>query len=196
LSGEDGDRRATMIVEQSDRLSRMVRQLVTVSRLESGALRPRADVVSVPLRVRRTWDALANPDVAFELRDETAGWLAIADVDALDQVLWALLDNAVKYGGGAPVSAEVATDEEEPTAPRIRLRIADRGPGIGAEDRDRLFARFARGSAESDGTGSGLGLYVSRELCRAMNGDLVLDPPDAGGGTSFSVYLPAEAPIE
>jgi two-component system sensor histidine kinase KdpD len=196
LSGEDGDRRATMIVEQSDRLSRMVRQLVTVSRLESGALRPKLDVVSVPLRVRRTWEALANPDVAFELDDGTAGWLAIADVDALDQVLWALLDNAVKYGGGAPISAEIATDDGAPDGQRIHLRIADRGPGIGPEDRARLFARFARGSGESDGTGSGLGLYVSRELCRAMNGDLVLDPPTADGGTSFSVYLPAEAPVE
>ncbi len=194
LLGESGDRRAAMIVEQSDRLSRMVRQLMTVTRLESGTLRPRADVLSVTVRTRRAWEALAIPQVPFELVDEAAGWLAVADVDALDQVLWALLDNAVKYGAGSPIDATVAVDGEDGGPSRIHLRISDHGPGIAQEDRERLFERFARGSGE--GEGSGLGLYVSRELCRAMNGDLVLDAAVAGGGASFSVFLPAEPPID
>ena len=53
----------------------------------------------------------------------------------------------------------------------------DRGPGVSDADRDRLFRRFERGAERPSGEGSGLGLYVSRELCRAMDGDLVLEPP-------------------
>jgi signal transduction histidine kinase len=198
LQGESGDRRAGMIVEQSDRLSRMVRQLMTVTRLESGALHPRADVLSVGVRLRRAWDALAIPQVPFAVDDRSGGWLAVADVDALDQVLWALLDNAVKYGGGAAIEAQVAVDETDGQRPRIHLRLVDGGPGVAATDRDRLFERFARGTATDDGTGSGsgLGLYVSRELCRAMDGELVLDPDEPGRGASFSIYLPAEPPTD
>jgi signal transduction histidine kinase len=193
LQGESGDRRAGMIVEQSDRLSRMVRQLMTVSRLEAGTLHPRADVLSLGVRARRAWDALALPGAAFTLDDRSEGWLAVADVDALDQVLWALLDNAVKYGAGSPIRATI---EADPTTGRIALTISDGGPGVSLSDRGRLFTRFARGSAEEAGSGSGLGLYVSRELCRAMNGDLVLEAPPDGGGASFRVTLPGEPPTE
>ena len=79
---------------------------------------------------------------------------------------------------------------------RLRLTIADHGPGVADEDRGRLFGRFARGSAQNAEDGSGLGLYVARELCRAMGGDLVLEPPAAGRGAAFSVWLKAEVPVE
>lgn len=193
LDRERADRRLGIIVEQADRLSRMVRQLLTVSRLESGALKPQAEVVALGPRVRRAWEALAAGDVPFRLDDRSEGWLAIADPDQLDQVLWALLDNATKHGRGAPIEVEIAYDGE---GGRLRLTIADRGPGVAEADRARLFRRFERGSAAGD-DGSGLGLYVSRELCRAMGGDLVLEPLRPGeAGAAFSVYLPAEAPTE
>jgi signal transduction histidine kinase len=183
------DRRLEIIAEQSERLSRMVRQLLTVTRLESGALKPRSEVVALGSRVRRAWEALGVDDVAFALDDGAGGWLAIADGDQVDQVLWALLDNAVKYGGGTPVAATVAADAE---ARQVRLTIADGGPGVAAGDRDRLFARFARGGEAAPDGGSGLGLYVSRELCRAMDGDLVLEPPLEGRGAAFTIVLPGE----
>ena len=84
----------------------MVRQLLTVTRLESGALHPKSEVVSLAPRVRRAWEALAVEGVEFASRTSSIGWLAVADADQLDQVLWALLDNAVKYGGRSPVSVE------------------------------------------------------------------------------------------
>ena len=193
LERDRPDRRLGIIAEQSDRLSRMVRQLLTVTRLESGALRPRSEVVSLPTRVRRAWEGLGQSDVPFRLEDASRGWLAVADGDQLDQVLWALLDNAVKYGGRGPILAEVATDEE---ARRVRLTIVDHGAGVPEADRGRLFGRFSRGSATSADEGSGLGLYVSRELCRAMDGDLVLEPRSAGQGAAFSIWLPGEPPDE
>ena len=108
-SGEP-DRRPAIIAEQSERLSRMVRQLLTVSRLDSGVLRPVAEVFALGPRVRRAWEALGAGDVPFELTDDAGGWLALADPDQVDQVLWALLDNAVKYGGGAAVTVRIAVD--------------------------------------------------------------------------------------
>jgi signal transduction histidine kinase len=187
------DRRLGIIAEQSERLSRMVRQLLTVTRLESGALRPRPEVVSLAVRSRRAWEALGIDDVAFELDDRASGWLAIADPDQLDQVLWALLDNAVKYGAGSPVRATIDADR---SSLRVMLTIADGGPGIAEDDRERLFTRFARGADAAADGGSGLGLYVSRELCRAMGGELSLQPADAGQGAAFRIDLPGEVVYE
>jgi len=191
LGRDRPDRRLGIIGEQTDRLSRMVRQLLTVTRLESGALHPRSEVVALAHPVRRAWEALAVSDVPLTVDDQSAGWLAVADVDQLDQVLWALLDNALKYGDRTPITVEIAPD---PTQNRLRLTISDAGPGVAEGDRGRLFRRFERGAERSADDGSGLGLYVSRELCRAMDGDLVLEPHLAGRGAAFSVYLPGEPP--
>jgi two-component system sensor histidine kinase VicK len=193
LGRDRPDMRLGIIAEQTDRLSRMVRQLLTVTRLDSGALRPRSEVVALAHPARRAWEALATADVPFRLDDRAAGWLAVADIDQLDQVLWALLDNAVKYGQRSPVSVEISP---EPGEGRVRLTISDQGPGVTDLDRARLFRRFERGAERTADDGSGLGLYVSRELCRAMNGDLVLEPHVAGQGASFSIYLPGEPPEE
>jgi two-component system sensor histidine kinase QseC len=99
----------------------------------------------------------------------------------------------VKYGHRGPVDVLVAVDE--PTA-RLRMTIADHGPGIPAADHELLFNRFSRVGEQSAEDGSGLGLYVSRELVRSMNGELVLDPQAEGRGAAFTVDLPAEPPLE
>ena len=194
LAGERPDRRLAIITEQAERLSRMVRQLLTVSRLDSGSLLPRLEVLALGPRVRRAWDALGAggaEGISFVLDDDATGWLAVADPDQLDQVLWALLDNAVRHGGATSLTVRIAADE---AASRLRLTVSDNGPGIADAERDRLFVRYERlaGSAGTDG--SGLGMYVSRELCRAMGGDLVLEPGRPEGGASFSVIVPAEPP--
>jgi len=191
LDEDRPDRRLGIISEQSERLSRMVRQLLTVSRLESGALRPRKEVLSLATRARRAWEALGADDVEFELTDDAQGWLAVADSDQLDQVLWALLDNSLKHGGRAAVAVRIVVDA---AASRLRLTISDDGPGVVEADRERLFERFAGGSVNRPDEGSGLGLYVSRELCRAMGGDLTLEPAGPGLGSAFTVDLPGESP--
>jgi two-component system sensor histidine kinase KdpD len=193
LASESPDRRLSIITEQADRLSRMVRQLLMVSRIESGALRPAQEVFAIAPHVRRTWEALGHTDVSLTLDDRAAGWLAVGDPDQLDQVLWALLDNAVVYGGRSSIEVDVVADE---AAGRLFATILDHGPGVGDVDRDRLFRRFERGTERPTGEGSGLGLYVSRELCRAMGGDLELEPARAGQGATFTISLLAEPPEE
>jgi signal transduction histidine kinase/HAMP domain-containing protein len=191
IDTERPDPRLAIVVEQSQRLYRIVRQLVATSRLESGTLRPATEVLALAPRVRRAWDALGAGSVQFELRDEAAGWLAIADPDQLDQVLWALLDNAVRYGGGAPILARVAP---RPAEGRLAVSISDRGPGVRPEDRDRIFERYERGAAGAVAEGTGLGLYVSRSLCQAMGGDLVLEANADAAGAAFTILLPGEPP--
>jgi signal transduction histidine kinase len=193
LAAERPDRRLDIMTEQTDRLSRMVRQLLTVSRIESGALRSRLEVFAPVPRVRRTWEALGAADIPFTLEDRSEGWLALGDKDQLDQVLWALLDNAAKYGGRTPVEATVTLD---PATKDLLVTIADHGPGVPEEDRERLFGRFERGAGRPSGEGSGLGLYASRALCRAMGGELELEPAGPAPGARFTIHLPAEAPDE
>jgi signal transduction histidine kinase len=186
------DRRLQIVAEQADRLTRLVRQLLTVTRLEAGVLRPEVDVIALGLRVRRAWEALNAATVDFELRDLARGWLAVADPDQLDQVLWALLDNAVKYGGReGKVEVEVTADD---ATSRLHLTITDHGSGISAADRKRVFTRFTRGAAQISGDGTGLGLYVSRQLLRKMSGELTLEPAGQGSGATFRITLPGEPP--
>jgi signal transduction histidine kinase len=192
----------------------MVRQLLTVSRLDSGVLHPVPGVFAPAGLVRRAWEALGASGVPFRLDDRAGGWLALADPDQVDQVIWGLLDNAVKYGGGTPitVSVELASGD----GGTLRVRVSDAGQGIAEADRGRLFERYARGSLTS-ADGTGLGLYVSRELARANGGELVLEQPEAVSGdpragdaadaadparsvhppgATFILTLPAESPTE
>ena len=80
----------------------------------------------------------------------------------------------------------------------LRLTVADHGPGVDPTDRGRLFGRYERGGrggssgGDGGGEGSGLGLYVSRALCLAMGGDLVLEPQAPDRGAAFTVILAAE----
>jgi signal transduction histidine kinase len=220
LAAERPDDRLSLIDEQAGRLSRMVRQLVTVQRLDSGSVKSRPDVLALAPRARRAWEALGARDVEFDIVDDAPGWLAVADPDQLDQVLWALLDNAVGHGGGKSVRVHVRADSpaDDGTGARLHLTVADDGPGIPDADRERLFGRYEQLGGDGKG-GTGLGLYVSRELCRAMGGDLVLEParaepgpavaptskrgrgrsgvesaPAALAGASFTITLPAEPP--
>ncbi len=186
------DHRLQIVAEQADRLTRLVRQLLTVTRLEAGALRPEVEVIAMGPRVRRAWEGLNAAGTAFELRDESSGWLAVADPDQLDQALWALLDNAVKYGGrNGKVEVEITIDD---TIDRLHVTIIDHGPGVPEADRARLFTRFSRGAAQTSGDGTGLGLYVSKQLLRTMGGELWLEPAGEGRGAAFTLSLQGEPP--
>ncbi len=188
MAAENGDRRLGIIVEQTERLSRLVAQLLTVTKIEAGTLKPQVDVFPMAALVQRAWESLNHPGQPLALDDRASGWLAAADRDWVEQVVWALLDNAIKYGGGGPIDVTIAPDGE--TVARIVTTVRDHGPGIAPVDRERVFERFTR-LAPSSSDGSGLGLSVARGLLQAMGGHLWLAEAE-GSGAAFAFSLPAE----
>jgi signal transduction histidine kinase len=111
---------------------------------------------------------------------------ASADADRLQQVLVNLLDNALKYGGAGPVAVRV-----EPANGAVRVLVSDSGPGIALADQERIFEKFVRADPELTHApgGTGLGLYISRELVERMGGRLEVRS-EPGAGSTFVVELP------
>jgi signal transduction histidine kinase len=110
------------------------------------------------------------------------------DLGVLKTVLRNLLDNAAKYGGAdKPVRVAVA---QQGTAATIEVR--DQGIGLAAEEREKIFGKFYRVGDEMvrQAEGSGLGLYLVRELVRHVGGTVTAESPGAGKGTTFRVTLP------
>ena len=191
--------RAESIHADAERLSRLVGQLLTLSRLDAGAYEPTADPLDVALLARRVWDAFAT-DRPFEIVDASSGALAVGDHSAVEQVLWILLDNAVTYAPTGPVRVIIEARPAEsqgrdPAGIEVIVRVADDGPGVAVADRSRIFGRFERGSSVGGREGTGLGLDVARGLLRAMGGRVWLEPGD-GPGATFAFALPAEVASE
>jgi signal transduction histidine kinase len=107
-----------------------------------------------------------------------------SDHDRIAQVIGNLLDNAAKYGGGR---VEVAVTR---TPKSVDLSVRDNGEGIPAEDQAHIFERFVRGSARrvADTAGSGLGLYISRQVARRLGADLICESTE-GIGSTFILRL-------
>ncbi len=130
----------------------------------------------------------APEGIDFRLVANGDSTVARADEDKLRQVLVNLVDNAVKYSpDGGEVSVELAR-----LGPRVRVTVRDQGLGIPPSEQERIFEKFYRlDPALTRGVGgSGLGLYISRELVTRMGGRLSVDSAP-GGGSVFSVELPA-----
>jgi two-component system, NtrC family, sensor histidine kinase PilS len=106
------------------------------------------------------------------------------DPSHLHQVVWNLCDNAVKHGGGDHGDTVELRAGRVPTSGRPYLEVADRGPGIDAADAERIFEPFFTNGVG----GTGLGLFISRELCQT-NGAMLLYEPRPGGGSTFRVIF-------
>ena len=176
------------ITHQAERLRRMVSQLLIASRLEARAFVPQLDVFALPPLIERTWSAL-RADRPFELRIDGKPHLAVGDPDRVEQVLWALLDNAVKYSPpGTPVDVHV-----KPFDGRLALEVRDEGTGMDEQTRRRAFDQFYRSeeARRLAPDGSGVGLYAARGLVDAMGGSISVES-SLGAGTTVTVTLPAE----
>jgi signal transduction histidine kinase len=183
------------IAHQADRLRRMVSQLLVASRLEAGAVTPSQEVLRVEPVIRRTWDAL-RADRQFEIVDAGPTHLVIADPDRLEQVLWAVLDNAVKYSQpGSAIRVKLTARPASSTAAELLsvIEVADEGVGMDSTGLSHAFDQFYRAddARRIAPDGSGVGLYAARGLMRAMAGDIHLDSR-LGTGTRVTLILPAE----
>jgi len=187
------------IAHQADRLRRMVAQLLAMSRLEVGELTPRQEVFRPRPIIERTWAAL-RAERSFELLVEGPPQLVVGDPDRLEQVLWAVLDNAVKYshpGSTVRVRVTAAGAGARREQPMAEIAVSDEGIGMDGTTRRRAFEQFYRSpDARSLATdGSGIGLYAAHGLVTAMGGQIRL-ASRPGEGSTVVVTLPAEAADE
>ena len=110
----------------------------------------------------------------------------VAEFRRVLQILLNLIGNAIRY---SPEKSTIAIRLEQ-VGPRALVVVADQGPGLSSEDALRVFDKFERLGRSGDG-GTGLGLYISRRLARAMKGDLTV-ASEQGNGAAFALELPAE----
>ena len=188
---EQRDRFLDIIVSETERLTAIVSQILLAGQLEDGRvdvstsetdLKPLAESVIDSARLR------APDEIELRLEQNGAPAVALADEDKLRQVLVNLLDNAIKYSpDGGDVVLELAGGHG-----RVRLTVQDRGLGIPPGEQERIFEKFYRlDPALTRGVGgSGLGLFISRELVSRMGGSLTVRS-QPGEGAAFVVDLPA-----
>jgi signal transduction histidine kinase len=188
LTPEQNRQLVQMIAAQAQRLSQITEEVLLTNQLDRGELRVGREPVDVADVVRRTVEAMESQlpepvEIDVDLSPELGA--ASADPDRIQQVMVNLLDNAVKYGG-SPVRVRVESADGH-----VRISVADSGPGIAADDQERIFEKFYRSDPQHTRApgGTGLGLYISRELVRRMGGRLDVSSPP-GSGATFVVELP------
>ncbi len=189
------------IVLSAHRQLRLVEDLLLLGRLEHSSVQlvhTPSDLA--PMVSRAADEVYVNyPGQLIEFAGSSEVQVC-ADPDAVVQIVVNLADNAAKYSfNGQPITVTWAlepqepTDDKEPGGHWVVLRVHDHGPGLPATGRERLFQRFGRldGSRSRNGhVGTGLGLYLSRQLARAMLGDLELECTSHDGSV-FCLRLPA-----
>lgn len=180
------------IEEESSRLGRFVSNLFDMTRLEAGTLKPRRDRIDVAEAVDLAVDRARKlyPEQNFEVSLADGLPPARADRDLLGQVLFNLVDNACKYGGGtAPIAVFARGEGNE-----VVIAVTDQGKGIPEKELERIFEKFYR-RTKTDGraAGTGLGLSIARGFVVAMGGTLKAESPAVRKrGTRFIVRLPAD----
>lgn len=185
-------------LDQIDRMSRLILELLDVSRIETGRLEIRHEQIDwinfVRDLVHRHHTAVS--DRRFHLDVPQAEAIVSGDRDRLEQVLGNLLENAIKY---SPDGSEV-TVRIEPRDDQIITTVSDHGMGIPADELGQVFERFHRGRQVSSTNygGLGLGLYITKQIVERHGGSIWVDSQE-GVGTSFSFALPlvnAQARVE
>ncbi len=184
---------AQTIQDEAERLNRFVQNLLDMTKLGSGALKPRVDWVDLHDVVEAAVKRMERLARSHTLRVEIQPEMPLLCLDALlmEQMLFNLLDNACKYApGGTTVKVWARV---LPT--HVAIEIADQGPGIPAEDRERVFDMFYRVSqTDSQTAGTGLGLGICRGIIQAHNGTLHAEPGLHGIGACMVIHLPL--PVE
>ncbi len=179
------------IASESERLTEIVDQLLNVARLDAGDLQVELGRIDVGTVVSELVETVEESGVVnghrFEIDLPDEPLAAEADPDKVRQVFNILVENALRYSpGGGTVTVGARRNHD-----RVEVRVADEGIGIPAAEHERIFRKFYRAeSAARDGAaGTGLGLFIAKELVTAMGGRIWVDSTE-GKGSSFSFELP------
>jgi len=182
------------IVQGLERLERLVDSylrratvLLDVSRINSDNISLQPAEVDFSALVRQAATSMmpaadrAGSRVRLKLQE---GVVAHCDETAVEQILENLLSNAIRYGCGQPIEVVFSSDGE-----KARLSVRDQGIGISDQDQAQIFERFRQLKRHSTSGGFGVGLWVTRQLVRAMRGEIVVSSTP-GAGSTFTVTLP------
>ena len=191
----------------ADRVTRLIAELLDISRIDSGRLEVHRQVVDIAGAVRRHVQAhiaAGQPCERFMVRVQPPLPELWADPDKVDQVLGNLLENAIRHGSGTvtidvervwrPATShghqEAPDQAPSPMTEGTAVTVSDEGPGIPEESMGRVFTRFWRGSKRG---GTGLGLYIVKGIVEAHGGSISVGRSSAGGA-QFRFILPVGAP--
>lgn len=176
--------------EDADRVTRLLTELLDVSRIDAGRLEMRVQVVDLPAAVRKAVAGrIAAGDLESRFVVRVTGELPElwADPDKVDQILANLIENALRHGEGTVTVTVVGREDG------AEVTVEDEGAGVPPETASRVFTRFWRGNKAR---GTGLGLYIVKGLVEAHGGSIEVGQADSGGAR-FRFVLPAGvAPYE
>ncbi len=183
---------ARIIHGETERMTRLLDDILDLSLLERGesawTLQP-VDAEATLARAIETSNGLASrTGVHLQSMERAGNVLVEADPDRLNQVFINLLSNAIKYNSSRDPAVQIRSRLHQDD---YEVVIEDNGPGISPIDRERVFEKFSRGWAKtpSDRSGAGLGLAISWQIMKRLNGNLQL-LPDTGTGARFLVSMP------
>jgi two-component system sensor histidine kinase KdpD len=177
----------TTILEETDRLNRLVGNILDLARIRAGALTPARNEAGLDeiaeAVVARVAPRLGGVSVVLDIADDVPS--VAVDEMQIDQVMTNLLENAARHspdGGEIRVTVGHAGDD-------VVVRVADDGPGVAFEDRHRVFEAFYRGASIPDSPGTGLGLAIANAIVTAHDGRIWVEDT-AGGGATFAFEIP------
>jgi signal transduction histidine kinase len=189
LSPEEVEEFLGIVDQQTDRLIRLVEDLLVVSRIEAGKIAFHPEPIEPPAFLTGVVQGLGDGARRVEVFcDPSTPERMFVDPHRLGQVLTNLLQNALKFSPSAePVALRARADGD-----LVMFAVTDHGVGIPADEQKRIFERFHQTDAATTrkAEGAGLGLYITRRLIEAMGGTIALES-QVGRGSTFSVRLPA-----
>jgi signal transduction histidine kinase len=170
--------------EDADRVTRLLGELLDVSRIDAGRLQLRRQMIDAPAIAGRVAERLRTTDEGHDIAVDFAAEFPrlYADPDKVEQVLTNLVENALKYGGGRTTIQGLVDDDE------VTIVVADQGQGIPAQYLAPIFTKFFRRAGERR-TGTGLGLYISKGIVEAHGGRIWATSTE-GQGAQMHFTLP------
>jgi two-component system sensor histidine kinase KdpD len=189
LAANDNRELLENVVEETDRLNRYVQNLLDMTRLGYGAIKPQSDwrevreIIGAARRALR--QTLSDRAIEISIREDSE--VIHTDAALLEQVLVNLLENAAKY---APSDMAIAIDGHRSNL-TYELSVCDQGPGIPPAERERVFDLFRRaGHADQRPAGTGMGLAICKGFVEALGGTIQVSDRPGGRGTCFTIRLP------
>lgn len=200
LSDEIKKKYVSIIKEQSDRLTRLVEDLLAVSRLESQNQQLTVRAIDIKKTIQKVCESLSSKSAGHKIVQNIEDTVpdVWADADKLEQILTNLIDNALKYSpSGSTVTVKVLSIlNEQNLKHKLKIEVNDKGHGIKESDLSKIFTKFGRldNPLTRQTQGTGLGLFITKSLVLALKGEISVSskPQD----TTFTVILPAVIPTQ